>query len=201
MEHPRHLIGADTPLLEQNQEVVYAAVTLDPFALHGREEAGLFARVAGGTARLYSVEEGVAVAVQADLDHPLRVPARRALAPELGAGARVVVGLSAHQGLLDRLAVRVGKRQDGVGGRVLGYDGDEAPLVELDLFQPVHLTGIPALRMCSLTSAMLHSPKWKMLAASTAPAPAWTAATMCSGPPAPPEATRGTLVFSATAGR
>src|SRR5918995_1643108 len=142
--------------------------------------------MAGRSAGLDPVEQGVSVAVQPDLDDPLRVAAGGALAPQLGARAGVVVGLAACERLLDGLAVRVRERQHVARRHILGDDGHQAAVVEL---YPVdsqgHLVdgsssstsrmGIPALPMCSLTSAMLYSPKWKMLAARTAPAPASTA--------------------------
>src|SRR5687768_8259669 len=169
--------------------------------------------MAGWSARLYPVEERVPVTVQLYLDDPLRVAARRALAPELGARARVVMGLATGERLLKGLAVGVGQRKHVARRRILGDDGDETVLIVLHSVRRfshssissladtwfTSRTGMPACIMCSLTSAMLYSPKWKMLAARTAPAPAFTAAIICSGLPAPPDATMGRVVFSATA--
>src|SRR4029453_2865874 len=50
----------------------------------------------------------------------------------------------------------------------------------------------PACRNAALTSPIEISPKWKMLAASTASAPAVTAGAKSSTRPAPPDAITGT---------
>ncbi len=73
------------------------------------EEAAPLAGVTGRPAGLYPVEERVTVAIEADLDHPLGVAACRSLAPELAAGARVVVCLAGFRGLFDSFAVSVGE--------------------------------------------------------------------------------------------
>src|SRR5919107_1701002 len=87
--------------------------------------------MAGRSARHDQVEKCVSVAVQSDLDYSLCVTARRALAPELRAGAGVVMGLAAGERLLDGFAVGVGQRKHVARRRVLGDDGDETVLVEL----------------------------------------------------------------------
>jgi len=94
-----------------------------------------------GAAGLDHVEERVPVAVEPDLDHPLRVAARRALAPELGAGPGEVVGLAARERRLDGLAVGVSERQHVARRRVLGHHGHEAVIVEP---YPVDDRGHPA---------------------------------------------------------
>src|ERR671914_633727 len=107
------------------------------------------------------------------------------------------MGLATGERLLKGLAVGVGQRKHVARRRILGDDGDETVLVVLHSVRRcghfsissfgdtwfTSRTGMPACIMCSLTSAMLYSPKWKMLAARTAPAPAFTAAIMSSGLP------------------
>src|SRR3712207_5465363 len=192
-------LGYRSGELLQNRPEARRAAVLNPGASQGSKKAAIFPGMAGRAARQDPVEEGVRVAVQPYLDSSLGVAARRSFAPEFLPRAGVVVGLPGFERLLQGLAVGVGEREDGSSICILGYNGAEAPFVEPDLPCGAHRTGIPACLMCSLTCAMLHSPKWKMLAARTAPAPAFTAAIKCSGPPAPPEATMGRLVFSATA--
>src|SRR5687768_15269809 len=103
----------------------------DSFPCQGGEEAAVLACMAGRPARLDPVEERVPVAVQLDLDDPLGVATRRALAPELGARAGIVMGLAAGERLLQSLAVGVGQRKHVARRLILGDDGDEAVLVEL----------------------------------------------------------------------
>src|SRR5215212_348084 len=55
------------------------AVIVAGQARNGSEEAAVFAGVASRPAGLDPVQQGVAVAVEADLDHPLGVTARRSL--------------------------------------------------------------------------------------------------------------------------
>src|SRR5262249_56057710 len=62
-----------------------------------------------------------------------------------------------------------------------------------------YLTGCPAARRASFTSAMRSSPKWKTLAASTASAPASIAGAKWAGSPAPPLAMIGTVTAARTA--
>src|SRR5918998_3040508 len=170
-------------------------------AHQGLEETTPLAGVTGRPRRVHPVEQRVTVAIETYLDHPLGVAARLSLAPELVPGPGVVVGLVRLQRHLHSLPARVGQRQDLARLGVLGDNGDETVLVEADALYRIRLaqrTGIPACARCSFTSAMLYSPKWKMLAARTALAPALTAETMCSGRPAPPEAMIGNPVFEAT---
>src|SRR5215210_3387116 len=75
------------------------------------KEATPLAGVAGRTRRLHPVEQRVTVAIEANLDHFLRVATRRSLAPELATGAGVVVSLAGLDGLLDSLAARIGEHQ------------------------------------------------------------------------------------------
>src|SRR5215208_7043877 len=141
------------------------------FAVDGSEEAAILASVAGRPTGHDPVEQRIAVAVEADLDHSLGVAARRPLAPDLIAGAGVVVSLAGLYGLVDRLFARVGEHEDLARLCVLGDHGDETSLVVADAGRGVQRTGIPAAPSLSLTSAILHSPQWKMLAAKTALAP------------------------------
>ena len=62
-----------------------------------------------------------------------------------------------------------------------------------------YLTGCPAARRASFTSAMRSSPKWNTLAASTASAPASTAGGKWASSPAPPLAMTGTVTAARTA--
>src|SRR6185437_13113508 len=65
-------------------------------------EAGLLARVAGDPDLVDEQDEGVPVAVEADRPHALGVAARRALVPELVAGAAPEPGLPLGQRALER---------------------------------------------------------------------------------------------------
>src|SRR5215210_7225863 len=195
----RHLLvagGDHTGQMPQSTPEVRdvpARLTVD-----GRKEAAALPRVARRPGGLDAVEQGVAVAVETYLKHPLRVPAGRALAPQLPARAGIIVGVAGLPGLLHGLAVGVGEHEDLPCIGVLRHDGDEARVVEAYVLGRRHRTGTPAFAMRSLTAAIDHSSKWKMLAARTAEAPARTAATMWSGCPAPPEAMIGTPVLEAT---
>jgi hypothetical protein len=115
--------GPGEPLDHRPEADLFGSYIRRPVTVEGREEAALLPSVAGRAAGLDPVEERVAVAVDPYLDHPLRVPAGGTLAPQLRAGAGVVVGLAGREGLLDGLAVRVGERQNVAGRRVLGDDG------------------------------------------------------------------------------
>jgi hypothetical protein len=85
--------------------------------------------VAGRPARLDPIEERVAIAIEADLDHPLGIAARCTLAPELAAGARVVVCLTNFHSLFNGFAVGVGEHENLAGAGVLSDHGYEAVVV------------------------------------------------------------------------
>jgi hypothetical protein len=102
------------------------------------------AGVAGGAGRLDQREHGVAVAVDAQRAHGLRVAARRALVPELAARAAPEVQLAGLEGLRDRLLAGVRERQDLAGRPVLDDHGHEAAVVVADLRGIEHGRGIVA---------------------------------------------------------
>src|SRR3954452_4587581 len=93
-------------------------------------EAGPLAGVARGAGRLDQRQHGVAVAVQPQRLHRLRVAGGRALVPELLARAAVEVQLTRRARALERLAVHVGEAEDLARSPVLDDARDETALVE-----------------------------------------------------------------------
>jgi hypothetical protein len=63
------------------------------------EEAGAAAGVAGDAGLLDEEEDGVAVAIVAQIDQPLCLPGRLALAPERLAAATIIADLPCGDGL------------------------------------------------------------------------------------------------------
>src|SRR5919202_6612009 len=125
--------------------------------------------MAGRPARLDSVEERVRVAVQLNLDYSLRVAARRALAPELGARAGVVVGLAAGERLLDGLSVGVRQHEHLARRRILGDDRHKTILVErhslwrrghpsITSFRSIHGASKSTSRPLITSALCLHEP-------------------------------------------
>ena len=100
------------------------------------------AGVAGDAAGLFHLEEeGVAVAVQADLPHPLDVAGGLALGPQAPARAGPVHGDAAAQGLGQGLSVHPGEHEHLAAVGVLGDGGDQALFVPGHLVQPVGRLG------------------------------------------------------------
>ncbi len=96
-------------------------------------EAGALARVAGRAGGLDEREQRVAVAVDAQRADLLDVAGRRALVPQLVAGAAPQMQLAGLAGPVDGLGVGVGEHQDLAAGPVLDHDGYQPALVEGDL--------------------------------------------------------------------
>src|SRR3954452_6318074 len=96
-------------------------------------EARALAGVAGRAGGLDQRQQRVAVAVQPQGLHRLRVAGGRALVPQLAAGARPQVKLARGTRALDGLGVGVGQGEHLAGAPVLHDDRHEAALVEGDL--------------------------------------------------------------------
>src|SRR5205085_3951313 len=143
----------------------------------------------------------VGVAVQAQLAHFLHMAGLFALAPEPPARARPVHRLALLGGLLERLAIHPRHGEHAAARCVLRHGGDQAIGAPRYFVEPGHSrTSMPYCFSCSFACRTLYSPKWKMLAASTASAlPSSTACARCSRLPAPPEAITGTDTASDTA--
>src|SRR5262249_39628324 len=113
----------------------------------------------------------VFVAIHADFMHALEMPRLLAFAPQLAARAREIDGLARARRLLQRFAVHPGEHQHLAAAAVLGNRWNEALGVEAHLVEPAHCrTSTPRRPMSALASPTVYSPKWKMLAASTASA-------------------------------
>ena len=129
------------------------------------------------------------------LDDRERVAAGRALLPQLAARAAPEPGAGRVASVRStRLAVGPGEHQHVAGRGVLADAGDEAVAVVGERCGiDAHRIGSPRSRHASFTSSTVCVPSWKIEAASAASAPASSASARCSGRPAPPEATTGTL--------
>lgn len=136
-------------------------------------EAGALPGVAGGAGGADEGEQGIGVAVVAQVHQALDVAARGALVPELAAAAAPEDGLAALEGERDRRGAHPRHHEHGAVVGVLHDAGDE-PVGVVREVGDVHghhsLTGMPKERICSLTWRMVSSPKWNTLAASTASA-------------------------------
>ena len=86
-----------------------------------------------GPAGSTSASTRVGVAVVAQRAHALHVARRRALVPQLSAGAAPEVDFPGLDGAVERRAVHVGERQHLAGSPVLGDTRNEAVLVERDV--------------------------------------------------------------------
>ena len=86
--------------------------------------------MAGGAGLADFQEDGVLVAVDADLDDVLLVAGRVALAPEAFARARPVDGAAGVDGELKRFGIHPGEHEDFAGVGILRDGGDEAVSVE-----------------------------------------------------------------------
>src|SRR5699024_35938 len=177
---------------------------------HVGVEAGVGAGVAGRAGLVDGQQHRVAVAVELDPVHLLGVAGLLALDPHPPARAGEIAALAGGQRAGERRIVHPGHHQHRPGRPVLGDRADQAVGVAFEPGRDVrvegvhiglgaHRTSIPSAAMASLTSAMVISPKWNPLAASTASAPAVTAGAKCSGAPAPPEAMIGTVTAARTA--
>ncbi|KAA0274710.1 MAG: hypothetical protein EDQ89_01690, partial [Acidobacteria bacterium] len=102
-------------------------------AVPGPEEAGALAGVAGGAGGVDEREDGVGVAVVAELAHPLDVARGLPLAPELVTGAAPEVELAGRDRPLEGLGVDPGEGEDLAARCVLDHARREAALVECDL--------------------------------------------------------------------
>src|SRR5579859_7956122 len=166
-----------------------------PFSCR-REEAAAGARVAGRSLRPDPEQDGVGIAVEAPLDH-VQVAARGgAFLPEPPA-AGVEPGPPGLHGPAPGLLVHVGHHQHLGGVGVLDHRRHQAP-GEVGLAHRRISRPRPA--RCSLTSPIVSSPKWKMVAARAASAPPSVSARyMWSAVAAPPEAITGRRTASLTA--
>src|SRR6202043_3779155 len=88
------------------------------------EEARFVALVAGGAVAvlLDREQDGVVVAVDADLVHGLVVAGLFTLAPQAVTGAREVAGVAGLEGFLESRAVHVGDHQEAAALVILGYN-------------------------------------------------------------------------------
>src|SRR5690606_13913019 len=138
------------------------------------EEATVATGVAGDAADLFDLEQHhVVVAVDAHVEHALRVAGLLALVPQLPARARPIHGLAQFGGARERLAIHPREHQHVARGRLLRDHRNEPVFVPAHLVEPglAHSrTSMPRARMTSLASRTVCWPKWKMLAASTASA-------------------------------
>src|SRR5260221_3257223 len=158
--------------------------------------------MAGDAADLLDLQEHrVRVAVEPQLAHFLHVTGLLALVPQPAARARPVHGLARRRRLFERRAIHPGDSQHPPAGRILRHRGHQPVAVPRHFVEPAHSrTSMPCVFMCAFASRTVNSPKWKMLAASTASAlPSSTPCARCSRLPTPPEAITGTLTASDTA--
>src|SRR5690606_13383883 len=155
------------------------------------EEARSTTGVAGDPALLLDLQQHrVAVAVDADLAHVLHVARRLALAPQPATRTRPVDGAPGSGRLRERFTVHPRQHQHLAGARILRYDRDQSVVVPADRVEPARValrcrgvhrgesgkatpgssrrTGMPHAARCSFAWWIVYSPKWKMLAASTA---------------------------------
>ena len=102
----------------------------DDVAVERPVEAALVAGVAGAALLVDDVQQGVAVAVDADLLDALGVAAGAALLPELVAAARVVVGVPRLAGPLEGRPGDVREHQHVARVGVLGDGGNQPLFVE-----------------------------------------------------------------------
>src|SRR5699024_7154149 len=171
-----------------------------------RIETGGGSGVARRTGLIDLQQHRVAIAVEPGLHDLLRVPTGLPLDPQLLPGAGPVRALTGGQRQRQGLVVHPRLHLDVPGGRVLDDGGDEPVSVALQAPGDGGVEGCRTQRRtsessarASLTSRMLTSPKWKMLAARTAFAPDATAGGKWLAAPAPPEAMTGMDTTSRTA--
>ena len=93
------------------------------------EEAGFGIGVTGGSGRVDQEEECIGVAVDADVDYPLRVARGRAFSPVFLPAAAPKDGFAKLQGTLQRAGVHVCHHQHFMGLRVLDNCGNQAVFV------------------------------------------------------------------------
>src|SRR5262249_6438249 len=167
----------------------------------GFAEAGALARVARRTRRVDDHQDGVLVAVGADLADAEDVAGRLALLPERAAAPAPEMREPRLGRPGECLAGRVRDHQHVAAREVLGHDGHEPGRVIGDpRGQRQHRTATPAALSSAFASGIRISPKWKTDAASAALAwPSVKTSAMCATRPHPPEATTGTPTASATA--
>src|SRR3990172_2412422 len=174
-----------------------------PPVLEFAEKTALAPRMAGHAAHLLDLEQDrVGVAIQPDFDNFLRMAGLPALAPQAFARARPVDRLAAPDGLQERLAIHPRDGEDASGRAFLRDGRNQTLLVPRNGVDPFRhrRTSMPRARTSSFAWRTLYSPKWKMLAASTASArPSMTPSARCSSLPTPPPAITGTPTASATA--
>src|SRR5919202_3982634 len=85
----------------------------------GGEEAAVLSSMTGRPGWVHPVEQRGAVAVEANFDHPLGITASLTLAPDLTAGAGVVVSLAGPYSLLYSLHGRASEHETLTRSRVL----------------------------------------------------------------------------------
>ena len=92
----------------------------------GGVEAGAAAGVAGDADLVDEEEDGVGVAIVAQVDEALRLAGSFAFAPEAAARAAIVAGLAGGEGFGQGFGVHPGEHEDFAGIVLLGDGGDEA---------------------------------------------------------------------------
>src|SRR5512139_2570358 len=151
--------------------------------------------MAGDAAELLDLQQHhVVVAIQPDFSDVLHVAGLLALAPQFVARARKVNAAQRARSFFQRLAVHPRHHEDFPGGGILRDRRHQALGVPFDGIEPVahRRTSIPCCFMYFFASSIPYSPKWKMLAASTASArPSFTPSTRCCRLPTPPLAMMG----------
>src|SRR5208337_5446383 len=134
-------------------------------------EAGAVAGVTGSPADLlHEQEQGVAVAVDANLLDELHVAALLALAPELVPASREVHGPARSQGLVERILVHEGVHEDVSGLEVLGDRPDQS--LTLGEVGPVHWKRVPGLITSTAAAGSgSHDGDWSRSFAEPVPVP------------------------------
>src|SRR5690606_20803789 len=160
--------------------------------------------MAGNPADLLDHQQhDVIVAVQPDFAYPLRMTGFFTLAPQPAARARKINRLTGGRRLGQRLAVHPREHEDAAGPVILRDGGHQTFDIPGDGVEPrlAHSrTSVPRAAMSAFAWPTVYSPKWKMLAASTASAPpCCTPSARCSSVPTPPLAITGISTASDTA--
>src|SRR3569832_2477703 len=136
----------------------------------------------------------IIVAIEADFTDVLHMAGFFALAPQFVARARPVHPAQCACRFFKSLAVHPRHHEDFSTGGILSDRRDEPMRIPYDGIEPVahRRTSILCCFMLHFVSFTPYSPKWKMLAASTASArPSFTPSTRCCSVPTPPLAMMG----------
>src|SRR3989338_4815488 len=160
--------------------------------------------MAGDAALLFNLHQyDIAVAIQPDFLHFLDMSGLFALVPQFLSRTRPIHRLTLLPGQPQCIAIHPCHHQHPPGGSIL-RDGCHQPV-----FGPVYLiqpclihsrTSMPCSAINCLACCTVYSPKWKMLAASTASAPpSFTPSARCCKLPTPPLAITGISSASVTA--